>query len=134
MSTVAADTAAVAERYFAALADRDVEAMVALWAPGGREFIRGQVDTTAPDLLAELTSRCREVLDARLTRSMDHVALATGLLPSLQVRPADPERGPWPAWFTASITAGTALLAAVVFLLYRRIRRRTSRPPSAKAR
>jgi glyoxylase-like metal-dependent hydrolase (beta-lactamase superfamily II) len=49
MSTVAADTAAVAERYFAALADRDVEAMVALWAPGGREFIRGQVDTTAPD-------------------------------------------------------------------------------------
>jgi predicted ester cyclase len=49
MSTVAADPAAVAERYFAALAARDLDAMVACWAPGGREFIRGQVDTTAPD-------------------------------------------------------------------------------------
>jgi glyoxylase-like metal-dependent hydrolase (beta-lactamase superfamily II)/predicted ester cyclase len=39
----------VAERYFAALAARDLDAMVACWAPGGREFIRGQVDTTAPD-------------------------------------------------------------------------------------
>ena len=41
------------------------------------------VDTTAPDLLGELTDRCREVLDARLTRSMDPVELAAGLLPSL---------------------------------------------------
>ncbi|MBA2348736.1 MAG: ester cyclase [Solirubrobacterales bacterium] len=41
--------AKVAAAYFAALAARDVEAMVACWAPGGRELIRGQVDTTAPD-------------------------------------------------------------------------------------
>ncbi len=41
--------AAVAEAYFAALTSRDVEAMLACWAPGGREAIRGQVDTTAPD-------------------------------------------------------------------------------------
>lgn len=39
----------VAKTYFAALAARDVDAMVACWAPGGREFIRGQIDTTAPD-------------------------------------------------------------------------------------
>ncbi len=49
MSTVAAGPAVVAERYFAALAARDLDAMVACWAPGGRDFIRGQVDTTAPD-------------------------------------------------------------------------------------
>src|SRR3954463_8751287 len=42
-------TKAVATAYFEAINRRDVEAMVALWKPGGREFIRGQVDTTAPD-------------------------------------------------------------------------------------
>lgn len=48
-----ATPAAVAKAYFAAIAARDVDAMVALWAPGGREFIRGQVDTTAPDGVRE---------------------------------------------------------------------------------
>lgn len=49
-----ADTpAAVTKEYFAALAARDVERMVACWKPGGREFIRGQVDTTAPDGVRE---------------------------------------------------------------------------------
>ena len=42
-------TKAIATAYFEALNRRDVDAMVALWKPGGREFIRGQVDTTAPD-------------------------------------------------------------------------------------
>jgi glyoxylase-like metal-dependent hydrolase (beta-lactamase superfamily II)/predicted ester cyclase len=42
-------TRAVAKDYFDAIARRDIERMVALWKPGGREFIRGQVDTTAPD-------------------------------------------------------------------------------------
>jgi len=42
-------TRSVAKSYFEALARRDVEAMVDHWRPGGREFIRGQVDTTAPD-------------------------------------------------------------------------------------
>jgi hydroxyacylglutathione hydrolase len=41
--------AVVAKRYFDALAARDVPGMVACWAEGGREHIRGQVDTTAPD-------------------------------------------------------------------------------------
>jgi glyoxylase-like metal-dependent hydrolase (beta-lactamase superfamily II)/predicted ester cyclase len=44
-----ATPAAVAKAYFAAVAARDVDAMVACWAPGGREHIRAQVDTTAPD-------------------------------------------------------------------------------------
>lgn len=48
MITPATPTA-VAATYFAALSARDVDAMVACWAPGGREHIRGQVDTTAPD-------------------------------------------------------------------------------------
>ena len=42
-------TTRVARAYFDAIARRDVEAAVALWTPGGREHVRGQVDTTAPD-------------------------------------------------------------------------------------
>ncbi len=40
---------AVARRYFAAIDARDLDAAVALWAPGGRENVRGQVDVTAPE-------------------------------------------------------------------------------------
>jgi hydroxyacylglutathione hydrolase len=50
---MAATPAAVTKQYFAALAARDVEGMVVCWKPGGREFIRGQVDTTAPDGVRE---------------------------------------------------------------------------------
>ena len=42
-------TRSVARSYFDAITQRDVEGMVAHWKPGGREFIRGQIDTTAPD-------------------------------------------------------------------------------------
>jgi glyoxylase-like metal-dependent hydrolase (beta-lactamase superfamily II)/predicted ester cyclase len=42
-------TRSVAKQYFDAVAARDIDAMVAYWKPGGREFIRGQIDTTAPD-------------------------------------------------------------------------------------
>src|SRR5439155_4865585 len=42
-------TRSVAKSYFDAIAQRDVEAMIQHWRPGGREFIRGQIDTTAPD-------------------------------------------------------------------------------------
>ena len=45
----AAETERVADAYFAAIAAHDVEAAVAMWRPGGRENVRGQVDTTAPD-------------------------------------------------------------------------------------
>jgi glyoxylase-like metal-dependent hydrolase (beta-lactamase superfamily II)/predicted ester cyclase len=40
---------AVARRYFDALNARDLDAAVAMWAPGGRENARGQVDVTAPE-------------------------------------------------------------------------------------
>jgi hydroxyacylglutathione hydrolase len=39
----------VARRYFETLDAHDVEAAVAMWAPGGRENVRGQLDVTAPD-------------------------------------------------------------------------------------
>jgi glyoxylase-like metal-dependent hydrolase (beta-lactamase superfamily II)/predicted ester cyclase len=42
-------TRSVAKDYFEAVARRDLDGMVACWKPGGREFIRGQIDTTAPD-------------------------------------------------------------------------------------
>jgi hydroxyacylglutathione hydrolase len=41
-------TEAVARRYFEAIAARDVDAAVGLWAEGGRENVRGQVDVIAP--------------------------------------------------------------------------------------
>ena len=40
---------AVARRYFDAIAARDLDAAVAMWADGGRENVRGQVDVTAPE-------------------------------------------------------------------------------------
>jgi hydroxyacylglutathione hydrolase len=46
-------TEAVARRYFDAIAARDVEAAVALWADGGREHVRGQVDVIAPEGVRE---------------------------------------------------------------------------------
>jgi steroid delta-isomerase-like uncharacterized protein len=38
----------IAKRYFRAAADRDVDAMVACWAPGGLERFVGQQELTAP--------------------------------------------------------------------------------------
>src|SRR3979409_1508048 len=40
---------AVARRYFEAIDSRDLQTVVALWAEGGRENVRGQVDTLAPE-------------------------------------------------------------------------------------
>jgi hydroxyacylglutathione hydrolase len=40
---------AVARRYFAAIDARDLELGVSLWAQGGRENVRGQVDVLAPE-------------------------------------------------------------------------------------
>jgi hydroxyacylglutathione hydrolase len=42
-------TSAVAKQYFAALAARDVDAAVALWAPGGIDRFVGQREVVAPD-------------------------------------------------------------------------------------
>jgi glyoxylase-like metal-dependent hydrolase (beta-lactamase superfamily II)/ketosteroid isomerase-like protein len=44
------DTAeTVARRYFEAIGARDLDGAVAMWADGGRENVRGQVDVTAPE-------------------------------------------------------------------------------------
>src|SRR6185312_3919325 len=40
---------AVARRYFEALDARDLDTAVALWAEGGRDNVRGQVDVLAPE-------------------------------------------------------------------------------------
>jgi len=40
---------AVARRYFDAISRHDLDAAVAMWADGGRESVRGQVDVTAPE-------------------------------------------------------------------------------------
>src|ERR1700736_5718477 len=39
----------VARRYFDAIDARDLDAAVAMWAEGGRENVRRQVDVTAPE-------------------------------------------------------------------------------------
>ncbi|HEX4186355.1 MAG TPA: ester cyclase [Solirubrobacteraceae bacterium] len=44
---------AVARRYFEAIDARDLETVVSLWAEGGRENVRGQVDTIAPEGVRE---------------------------------------------------------------------------------
>ncbi len=44
---------AVARRYFAAIDQRDLELALSLWADGGRENVRGQVDVLAPDGVRE---------------------------------------------------------------------------------
>jgi len=47
---IAKDTPdAVALRYFEAIGARDLDSAVGMWADGGRENVRGQVDVTAPD-------------------------------------------------------------------------------------
>jgi hydroxyacylglutathione hydrolase len=51
----------VARRYFAAIAARDLDGAVALWADGGRDNVRGQVDVLAPEGVREFLG---ELLDA----------------------------------------------------------------------
>jgi hydroxyacylglutathione hydrolase len=43
----------IARRYFAAIDTHDLEQAVALWADGGRENVRGQVDVLAPEGVRE---------------------------------------------------------------------------------
>lgn len=44
---------AIARRYFAAIDARDLESAVSMWAEGGRENVRGQVDVLAPEGVRE---------------------------------------------------------------------------------
>ncbi|HEY5193354.1 MAG TPA: MBL fold metallo-hydrolase [Solirubrobacteraceae bacterium] len=52
-SAAGGETEAVARCYFEAIGAHDVEAAVAMWADGGRENVRGQVDVTAPEGVRE---------------------------------------------------------------------------------
>ena len=45
----AEETGRVAAAYFDAITRHDIDAAVAMWKPGGRENVRSQVDTTAPE-------------------------------------------------------------------------------------
>ncbi len=53
----AEETERVADAYFAAISDHDVEAAVAMWRPGGRENVRGQVDAPRARRGARLPER-----------------------------------------------------------------------------
>jgi hydroxyacylglutathione hydrolase len=56
------ETEGVARRYFEAIATRDVDGAVSMWAPGGRENVRGQVDVTAPEGVREFISGLIEAM------------------------------------------------------------------------
>jgi hydroxyacylglutathione hydrolase len=56
------ETEVVARRYFGAIAARDVDAAVALWADGGREHVRGQVDVIAPEGVREFIGSLIEAM------------------------------------------------------------------------
>ena len=47
--STASEAETVARQYFAAISAHDLDAAVALWAVGGREHVRGQVDALAPE-------------------------------------------------------------------------------------
>jgi glyoxylase-like metal-dependent hydrolase (beta-lactamase superfamily II)/predicted ester cyclase len=71
----------VARRYFEAIGARELDAAVGMWADGGREHVRGQVDVVAPeglrtfigDLLGALPDLTVEILSA--TTEDDRCAL-----------------------------------------------------------
>lgn len=56
------DAESVARRYFEAIDAHDVERAVAMWAPGGRENVRGQVDVTAPEGVREFIGGMNEAM------------------------------------------------------------------------
>src|SRR3954454_11023779 len=76
MATTAETTTSVevARAYFEAIGNRDLDAAVALWQPGGRENVRGQVDTTAPEGVREFLGG---MLAALPDASMEIVAQVT---------------------------------------------------------
>jgi exodeoxyribonuclease V beta subunit len=83
------DLATAAEADLLAEPLRDVLSPMA-GLPSGTAFgitvhsVLETVDTTADDLVAELTGRCREVLDSRLAHHLDPVELGAALLPSME--------------------------------------------------
>jgi glyoxylase-like metal-dependent hydrolase (beta-lactamase superfamily II)/ketosteroid isomerase-like protein len=64
----------VARRYFEAIDQRDVEAAVALWTPGGRDYLRGRIDAVAPDGVREFLT---ETIEALPDLSMEVISTIT---------------------------------------------------------
>ncbi len=62
MGASGSETETIARRYFDAIAARDVDGAVALWAPGGREHVRGQVDVNAPEGVREFIGSLIEAM------------------------------------------------------------------------
>src|ERR1700716_1953203 len=57
------DTAeAVTRRYFEAIDARELDAVVSLWAQGGRENVRGRVDVLAPEGVREFIGELLEAI------------------------------------------------------------------------
>lgn len=65
---------AIALRYFAAIDERDLDAAVGLWAPGGRENVRGRVDVIAPEGVREFIG---ELIEAVPDLSMQVISTTT---------------------------------------------------------
>lgn len=58
--------------------------------------------------------------------------LAAALIPDLTIRPAGAaQRGPWPLWFTATVTGSVLGTALLIWYVARRIRRRRRPDPRA---
>jgi glyoxylase-like metal-dependent hydrolase (beta-lactamase superfamily II)/predicted ester cyclase len=64
----------VARSYFDAIVARDLDAAVAMWADGGRENVRGQVDVTAPEGVRDFIG---ELLDALPDLNFEIVSTTT---------------------------------------------------------
>jgi glyoxylase-like metal-dependent hydrolase (beta-lactamase superfamily II)/predicted ester cyclase len=77
----ASEAETVARAYFEAIDARDLDAAVAMWAEGGRENVRGQVDVTAPDGVREFIGQLLDALPdlhfeiAATTTEGEHCAL-----------------------------------------------------------
>jgi glyoxylase-like metal-dependent hydrolase (beta-lactamase superfamily II)/predicted ester cyclase len=65
---------AIARRYFAAIDARDLESAISMWAEGGRENVRGQVDVLAPEGVREFLGG---LLDAVPDLSMEVISTTT---------------------------------------------------------
>jgi glyoxylase-like metal-dependent hydrolase (beta-lactamase superfamily II)/predicted ester cyclase len=64
----------VARRYFGAIDERDLEQAVSMWAEGGREHVRGQVDVLAPQGVREFIG---ELIGALPDLSMEVISTTT---------------------------------------------------------
>ena len=64
----------VARRYFEAIDQRDLDGAVSLWAPGGRDNVRGRVDVVAPEGVRAFLG---ELIDAVPDLSFEVVSTTT---------------------------------------------------------